>query len=133
MGEFSAGAAGGADAFDVFARDCPSRAALEHVTGRWGILALSALAEDTLRFGALRRRVDGVSEKMLSQTLQALQRDGLVIREVRPVNPPHVEYRLSPLGREAAARLCDLIALLEGRMPEVLAARGAYDEARGTG
>ena len=127
------GEVGQVDAFDVFVRACPSRATLEHVTGRWGILTLTALAEDTLRFNALRRRVDGVSEKMLSQTLQALERDGLVIREARPVNPPHVEYRLSPLGQETAARLCDLIALVEDRMPEVLAARGAYDEARGTG
>lgn len=121
------------DAFDVFSRNCPSRATLEHVTGRWGILTLSALADDTVRFNALRRRVDGVSEKMLSQTLQALERDGLVIREAQPVNPPHVEYRLSPLGRQTAARLLDLITLVEDRMPEVLAARGRYDELRGTG
>lgn len=123
----------GADAFDVFSRDCPSRVTLEHITGRWGGLTLSALADDPLRFNALRRRVDGVSEKMLSQTLQALERDGLVIREAQPVNPPHVEYRLSPLGRQAAARLRDLIALVEEQMPEVLAARGRYDEARGAG
>ncbi|WP_435173629.1 winged helix-turn-helix transcriptional regulator [Actinacidiphila sp. bgisy145] len=121
------------DAFDVFSRDCPSRPTLEHVTGRWGILTLSALAEDTLRFNALRRRVDGVSEKMLSQTLQALERDGLVIRDAQPVAPPHVEYRLTPLGQETATRLLDLIHLVEGRMPEVLAARGRYDEARGAG
>ncbi|WP_328469951.1 winged helix-turn-helix transcriptional regulator [Streptomyces sp. NBC_00448] len=121
------------DAFDVFSRNCPSRATLEHVTGRWGILTLTALAHDTLRFNALRRRVDGVSEKMLSQTLQALERDGLVIREAQPVNPPHVEYRLSPLGRETTDRLLALITLVEDRMPEVLAARGRYDEARGTG
>jgi DNA-binding HxlR family transcriptional regulator len=121
------------DAFDVFSRDCPSRPTLEHVTGRWGILTLSALAEDTLRFNALRRRVDGVSEKMLSRTLQALERDGLVIRDAQPVTPPHVEYRLTPLGQEAATRLLDLIHLVEGRMPEVLEARGRYDEARGAG
>jgi DNA-binding HxlR family transcriptional regulator len=127
------GGAGTCDAFDVFSRHCPSRATLEHVTGRWGILTLSALSDDTLRFNALRRQVDGVSEKMLSQTLQALERDGLVIREARPVNPPHVEYRLSPLGRETADRLRELIALVEDRMPEVLAARDRYDEARGTG
>ncbi|WP_405588449.1 winged helix-turn-helix transcriptional regulator [Streptomyces sp. NBC_01190] len=120
-------------AFSVFARDCPSRVTLEHATGRWGSLTLCALAEDTLRFNELRRRVDGVSEKMLSRTLQALERDGLVIREARPVNPPHVEYRLSPLGTDTATRLRELIALVEGRMPEVLAARGRYDAARGTG
>ncbi|MFD4171775.1 winged helix-turn-helix transcriptional regulator [Streptomyces albidoflavus] len=115
------------DAFDVFARSCPSRTTLEHVTGRWGGLTLGALHEDTLRFNQLRRRVDGVSEKMLSQTLHALERDGLVVRDARPGNPPHVEYRLTPLGAEVSARLLGLITLLENRMPEVLAARQAYD------
>lgn len=120
-------------AFDVFAKDCPSRGTLEHVTGRWGSLTLGALYEDTLRFNELRRKVDGVSEKMLSQTLQALERDGLVIRDAQPTNPPHVEYRLTPLGTETAGRLLSLISLVEGRMPDVLAARRAYDTARGTG
>lgn len=120
-------------AFDVFARACPSRRTLEHVTGRWGSLTLGALYENTLRFNELRRRVDGVSEKMLSQTLQALERDGLVIRDAQPTNPPHVEYRLTPLGAETASRLLELIVLVEGRMPEVLEARSRYDAARGTG
>ncbi|MCO6693715.1 MULTISPECIES: winged helix-turn-helix transcriptional regulator [Streptomyces] len=115
------------DAFDVFARNCPSRTTLEHVTGRWGGLTLGALHEDTLRFNQLRRRVDGVSEKMLSQTLHALERDGLVVRDARPGNPPHVEYRLTPLGAEVSTRLLGLITLLEDRMPEVLAARETYD------
>lgn len=119
--------------FSVFARDCPSRGVLEHVTGRWGVLIMSALAEDTLRFNELRRRVDGVSEKMLSQTLHALERDGLVLRHARPANPPHVEYRLSALGQETARRLLALIAHVEGRMPDVLAARERYDAGRGTG
>lgn len=113
--------------FDVFARGCPSRETLEHATGRWGILALVALLDGPNRFNALRRRVDGVSEKMLSQTLHALDRDGLVHREARPTIPPHVEYSLTPLGRQFAKRLFGLIELVEGRMPEVLAAREAYD------
>ncbi|MCA6093366.1 helix-turn-helix transcriptional regulator [Streptomyces sp. SCA3-4] len=116
--------------FDVFARSCPSRDTLGHVTGRWGGLTLGALREDTLRFNELRRRVEGVSEKMLAQTLQALERDGLVHREAQPTNPPRVDYRLTPLGREAADRLLALIELLEERMPEVLAARERYDAER---
>ncbi|MGW1199096.1 winged helix-turn-helix transcriptional regulator [Streptomyces sp. NPDC002536] len=116
--------------FDVFARNCPSRDTLGHVTGRWGALTLGALREDTLRFNELRRRVEGVSEKMLSQTLQALERDGLVHREAQPVNPPRVDYGLTPLGREVAERLLGLIELLENRMPDVLAARDAYDVER---
>ncbi|WP_329140275.1 helix-turn-helix transcriptional regulator [Streptomyces sp. NBC_01476] len=123
----------GADGYNVFARTCPSRGTLEHVTGRWGSLVLSALYGETLRFNALRRRVDGVSEKMLAQTLQAQERDGLVIREALPTNPPHVEYRLTPLGTETAGRLLELITLVEGRMPDVLAARESYDSSRAGG
>ncbi|MCX4532357.1 helix-turn-helix transcriptional regulator [Streptomyces sp. NBC_00841] len=122
----------GADSlpFDVFSRQCPSRGTLEHVTGRWGSLTLTALYETGARFNELRRRVDGVSEKMLSQTLHALERDGLVLREAQPTNPPRVDYELTPLGREVAGRLLGLIQLVEGRMPEVLDARSRYDEAR---
>ncbi|MET8414136.1 winged helix-turn-helix transcriptional regulator [Streptomyces sp. NPDC005134] len=122
----------GADSlpFDVFSRQCPSRATLEHVTGRWGSLTLTALNDSGARFNELRRRVDGVSEKMLSQTLHALERDGLVHREAQPTNPPRVDYELTPLGREVAGRLRGLIQLVEGRMPEVLDARNRYDEAR---
>ncbi|MEU5052894.1 helix-turn-helix domain-containing protein [Streptomyces sp. NPDC021096] len=116
--------------FDVFARCCPARETLGHVTGRWGSLTLGALREDTLRFNELRRRVEGVSEKMLAQTLQALERDGLVHREAQQTNPPRVDYRLTPLGREAAERLLGLIELLEERMPEVLAAQERYDAGR---
>ncbi|MFB9391763.1 winged helix-turn-helix transcriptional regulator [Streptomyces coeruleoprunus] len=115
--------------FDVFAKRCPSRGTLEHVTGRWGGLTLGALYEGSLRFNELRRRVDGVSEKMLSQTLHALERDGLVHREAQPTNPPRVDYELTPLGRDVAERLLGLIHLVEGRMPEVLAARERYDAA----
>ncbi|MEU3249466.1 helix-turn-helix domain-containing protein [Streptomyces sp. NPDC006997] len=118
-------------AYDVFSRACPSRGTLEHVTGRWGALTLGALYEGSFRFNALRRRVDGVSEKMLSQTLHALERDGLVRREAQPTNPPRVDYELTPLGRGVAERLTALIEFVEGRMDDVLAARGRYDETRG--
>ena len=117
--------------FNVFAKACPSRGTLEHVTGRWGALTLGALHEGSLRFNELRRRVDGVSEKMLSQTLHALERDGLVHREAQPTNPPRVDYELTPLGHEVAERLLALIHLLEGRMDDVLAARERYDGTRG--
>jgi DNA-binding HxlR family transcriptional regulator len=117
--------------FDVFAKACPSRVTLEHITGRWGGLTLGALYEGSLRFNELRRRVDGVSEKMLSQTLHALERDGLVHREAQPTNPPRVDYELTPLGRDVAERLIGLIHFVEGRMDDVLRARQRYDEARG--
>ncbi|MFB7498649.1 winged helix-turn-helix transcriptional regulator [Streptomyces sp. NPDC056161] len=113
--------------YDVFAKVCPSRGTLEHVTGRWGALTLGALHEGSYRFNELRRRVDGVSEKMLSQTLHALERDGLVHREARPTSPPRVDYELTPLGREVAGRLLALIQCVEGSMDDVLTARAAYD------
>ncbi|MGW7070343.1 winged helix-turn-helix transcriptional regulator [Streptomyces sp. NPDC054855] len=115
-------------AYDVFSKQCPSRGTLEHVTGRWGALTLGALHDGTFRFNELRRRVDGVSEKMLSQTLHALERDGLVHRDAQPTNPPRVDYRLTPLGREVTDRLMHLIHFVEGRMDGVLEARDRYDK-----
>lgn len=112
---------------DVFARMCRSRTVLQNVTGRWGTLALAALAEGPYRFGALRRRVDGVSERMLAQTLQQLERDGLVHREVRETIPPNVEYSLTPAGAEVAAQVTALIRLVESRMPQITEAQAHYD------
>ncbi|WP_329462802.1 winged helix-turn-helix transcriptional regulator [Streptomyces sp. NBC_01431] len=118
--------------FDVFSKNCPSRGTLEDVTGRWGSLTLGALYEGSFRFNELRRRIDGVSEKMLSQTLHSLERDGLVHREAQPTNPPRVDYELTPLGQEVAERLLALIHFVQERMPTVLAAQQTYDVARGT-
>ncbi|WP_327584066.1 helix-turn-helix transcriptional regulator [Nonomuraea sp. NBC_00507] len=111
---------------DVFSRRCTSRSVLESITGRWAILALTALYEGPYRFNALRRRVDGVSEKMLSQTLQTLERDGMVLRKAEHTIPPRVEYSLTELGREAAEYLIPLITWVEGRMPDVMSARETY-------
>ena len=112
---------------DVFERACSSRQTLQTVTGRWGGLALVALSEGPYRFSALRRRVDGVSERMLSQTLQALERDGLVNREVLEAIPPKVEYTLTELGQAVATQMRALIDLVESNMPAVLEAQDAYD------
>ncbi len=111
----------------VFARDCASRHVMGDVTGRWGGLALAALHDGAYRFNALRRRVDGVSEKMLAQTLQALERDGLVRREVQATIPPRVEYSLTPLGERVAAKLKELIELLESEIGHMQAAQREYD------
>ena len=115
-------------AADVFDRACPSRSVLEHVTSKWSVLALTALLEQPHRFGELRRRVDGVSEKMLSQSLQTLERDGWVHREVRSTIPPHVEYRLTAMGEELATRVLAVIDLVQEHVPDVLAARSRGDE-----
>lgn len=118
-------------AYDVLQAHCPSRHALEHVTGRWGTLIMLALREGPVRFNELRRRVAGVSEKMLSQGLQALERDGFVVREVLSTMPPRVEYQLTEVGRETSDHLKTLAAFLESRMPEVEAAQARYDEGPG--
>jgi len=111
---------------DVFARDCTSRAAFEDVTSKWASLVLLALGEGSFRFNALRRKVDGVSEKMLSQTLQALERDGMVVRDVVTAIPPRVEYELTPLGTAVSQHLRGLADLLEASVPQVSRAREEY-------
>jgi DNA-binding HxlR family transcriptional regulator len=112
---------------DVNAANCPSRPILEHITSRWGVLVLAALLDGTHRFSELRRTVSGVSEKMLAQTLQTLERDGLVHREAHPVIPPRVDYSLTPLGEEAARQVWTLARWAESKVPDVLAARAAFD------
>ena len=113
----------------MFAQECPSRDVLKHVTSRWGVLILVALLDGTLRFSDLRRKVGGVSEKMLAQTLQWLEGDGLVLRQAFDVVPPHVEYSLTPLGREAAERVRQLADWIEVRLGDVLAQRAVQEAA----
>ncbi|MFE3827260.1 winged helix-turn-helix transcriptional regulator [Streptomyces sp. NPDC059092] len=115
---------------DVNRQMCPSRLILEHVTSRWGVLVLAALLERSYRFSELRREIGGVSEKMLAQTLQTLERDGFVHRDAKPVIPPRVDYTLTVLGQEAAEQVWALARWTERRADEVLKARQVYDEAR---
>jgi DNA-binding HxlR family transcriptional regulator len=115
---------------DVNRAGCPSRVVLEHVTSRWGVLVLAALLERSYRFSALRRRIGGVSEKMLAQTLQTLERDGFVHRAAQPVIPPRVDYSLTPLGRRAAEQVWALSRWVENNLDAVFAARETYDRAR---
>ncbi|MFG1869410.1 winged helix-turn-helix transcriptional regulator [Micromonospora arborensis] len=115
---------------DVFARGCTSRAAFEDVTSKWASLALLALGEGRYRFNALRRRIDGVSERMLSQTLQTLERDGMLTREVLTAIPPRVEYSLTPLGARVAEQLRGLADLLEASVPELQTARDTHERDR---
>ena len=110
---------------DLFAAACPSRIVLAHLTSRWGVLIVVALAERTHRFGELARKIDGVSEKMLAQSLRELEGDGFVSRRVHPEIPPKVEYSLTPLGREASERLAGLTDWIEKNLPRVMAARAA--------
>jgi DNA-binding HxlR family transcriptional regulator len=103
------------------------------VTSRWGVLILAQLIGGSARFSELRRAVGGVSEKMLAQTLQTLERDGFVLRHAHIVIPPHVEYTLTHLGEEAASQVWGLARWAESHVPDVLAARDAYDQSRRPG
>lgn len=110
---------------NVMAADCPSRQVLQHVTSRWGTLVMIALMTGTHRFSALRRAIGGVSERMLAQTLQLLEADGLVRRVAYDVVPPHVEYSLTPMGIEAAGHVVALSGWIEQHLPEIMAQRAA--------
>jgi DNA-binding HxlR family transcriptional regulator len=105
----------------VFSSGCPSRVVLDHVTSKWGTLVILALAEgDALRWSELRRRAEGVSEKMLAQTLRQLEADGLVHRDARPVVPPHVEYSLTDRGDGLAERMVPLMAWIAAHAPAIV-------------
>lgn len=93
----------------ILPTNCPSRTVLDHVTSKWGVLVLVALSQDTLRWGELRRVVEGVSEKMLAQTLRTLEADGFVNRDAQPTIPPRVDYSLTDRGRELASHLLPLM------------------------
>lgn len=110
---------------DLFALKCPSREILNHVTSRWGVLVLLALLGGTLRFSELRRKVGGVSEKMLAQTLKRLENDGFLLRNAFDVMPPRVEYGLTPLGVEAARHVAALADWIEINIHRILEAHPA--------
>ena len=108
---------------EVLNPNCPSREILRHITSRWGLLILIALSDNTLRFSELRRKVGGVSEKMLAQTLQSLEEDGFIDRRSYPVVPPHVEYSLTPLGIEVKDQVAGLADWLESNLHRVMKQR----------
>lgn len=108
---------------EVLDRNCPSREVLNHVCSRWGVLVLVVLRDGMHRFSELRRKIGGISEKMLSQTLQSLEHDGFVERKALPVVPPHVEYRLTLLGEDVAAQVDSLASWIEANLPRIMQAR----------
>lgn len=108
--------------------NCPSREVLKRLTGRWSLLVLIALKEETLRFSALRRKIGGVSERMLSQTLRYMEEDGFITRIAYDVVPPHVEYRLTPLGREAEEQVIGLADWLEENLSRIMQKREEYSD-----
>ncbi|WP_420471860.1 winged helix-turn-helix transcriptional regulator [Brevundimonas sp. FT23042] len=112
---------------DVYAAECPTRQLLDRIADKWTTLLLTTLDGGPMRFNALKRRIGGVSQKMLSQTLRQLERDGLATRHVEPTVPVSVTYEITPLGRTLVAALGPMIDWAETRMADVDAARRAYD------
>lgn len=104
----------------ILPANCPSRTVLDHVTSKWGVLVLVALTEQSLRWGELRRVVQGISEKMLAQTLRVLEADGFISREAQPTIPPRVDYSLTDRGRDLTERLLPLMDWIAGNADEIL-------------
>lgn len=115
---------------NVYAAQCPTRHVLDRIADKWTVLILALLAHRPLRFNTLLRHIEGLSQKVLSQTLKRLERDGLVARTAYPTMPVSVEYALTPLGQTLAASVWPLIAWAESNIGAVLDARAAYDEQR---
>ena len=115
---------------DCFRDACPARDVLNHVSNRWGGLVLGALLERDLRYSEIHARVGGISEKMLAQTLDVLERDGLIARTSYPVVPPRVEYALTASGRALAERLMDLFTWIGANVEAFTKAQKRYDARR---
>ena len=114
--------------WDVYGRNCPTRRLLDRTGDRWTAPSVGTLDHGPLRFGEIARRIDGISQKMLTQTLRGLERDGLVIRTLYPQVPPRVEYELSPAGRTLQEPLRALEDWAESHMSGVLTSRELYDQ-----
>jgi DNA-binding HxlR family transcriptional regulator len=113
--------------WNTYMAACPTRLVLDRIADKWTVLVVSALQSETKRFSVLRREVGGVSQKMLTQTLRGLERDGLVTRTVYPTVPPKVEYALTPLGYTLVKLLDDIRVWAERNIEDVLAAQDTYD------
>jgi DNA-binding HxlR family transcriptional regulator len=115
----------------VYDRSCPAHVVIDHLADKWAVLIIGRLANGTLRFGELRRAVDGISQKMLTVTLRDLERDGLVSRKLYASVPPKVEYSLTPLGASLSDKAEDLCRWAEANMEQILRARDNFDKRGG--
>lgn len=104
----------------VLSTACPSREILEHLSSKWSLLVLHCLSQGVHRFSELKIKIEGISEKMLSQTLKTLEQDGFILRTVYPIVPPKVEYQLTILGSQAAEKVNELIFWIERNLSEIL-------------
>ena len=115
----------------AFDPNCPHRLLLDQITDRWSVLVLTALAEEPARFNAIKRRLGGVTQKALTQSLRRLERNGLVARRVVPASPVAVEYRITPLARTLLPPVLALYAWTVEHLPHVDRARAAFDQQAG--
>jgi DNA-binding HxlR family transcriptional regulator len=115
---------------NVYSANCPTRQILDRVSDKWAVLILLLLRDAPLRFNALRRVIEGISQKMLSQVLKSLERDGLIRRHAIATVPVTVEYSITPLGATLAGAVDPLRDWAEHNLKEVLAAQRRYDAAR---
>jgi DNA-binding HxlR family transcriptional regulator len=113
--------------WNAYAHTCPTRMVLDRIADKWAVLVLGLLADGPVRFNQLRRQIQGISQKMLSQTLKSLERDGLVSRKVTPTVPVTVEYAVTPLGQTLSATVDSLRIWAETHMEQVLSAQQQYD------
>ena len=120
-------------AYDVFEDRCPTRLVLDRLADKWALLVLDRLRGGPVRFNGLRRDIKGISQKVLSQTLKNLERDGLVTRTVFATVPVTVEYALTPLGLTLTETVAALAHWAERNMDAVMEAQAAYDQRRSTG
>lgn len=114
--------------WDPYNRNCPTRRMLGRIGDRWTVLVVGALSDGPLRYSELHKRVDGISQKMLAQTLRGLERDGLVLRTVTPQIPPRVDYELTEAGQSLQVPLKALEDWVKEHMASILEARDIYDE-----
>jgi len=119
--------------WDVYNAHCPTRLVLNRISDKWTVLIVGSLEPGTKRFGELRREIGGITQKMLTQTLRGLERDGLVTRTIYPSIPPKVEYTLTPLGRTLVALLDGIRNWSEANIEDVLKAQTAYDDGNAAG
>jgi DNA-binding HxlR family transcriptional regulator len=112
---------------DPYASDCPTRQVLDRIGDKWTTLIIGLLGDEAKRFSELQRGIQGISHKMLTQTLRNLERDGLVTRTVYAEIPPRVEYRLTPLGKTLFELITAIIRWSEDHIDQVSAAQEAYD------
>jgi DNA-binding HxlR family transcriptional regulator len=115
--------------WNAYAHACPTRMVLDRIADKWAVLVLGLLGDGPVRFNQLRRQIEGISQKMLSQTLKSLERDGLVSRRATPTVPVTVEYSITPLGKTLSATVDNLRIWAETHMEQVLLSQQQYDAA----